>query len=83
MFIPDPGPWIWIFSIPNPESGSPDPGVKKASDPGSGSATLYLTYDLKLFYVKSEPKSATMRITVSSPFLAEGSSTNANCRCTY
>jgi hypothetical protein len=28
MFIPDPGFWLWIFPIPDPE-------VKKAPDPGS------------------------------------------------
>jgi hypothetical protein len=33
MFILDPGSWIWIFSIP-------DPGIKKAPDPESGSAIL-------------------------------------------
>jgi hypothetical protein len=32
MFIPDPGSEFFI----------PDPGVKKALDPGSGSATLTL-----------------------------------------
>jgi hypothetical protein len=33
--IRDPGSEIW-----DPRSGIPDPGVKKAPDPGSGSATL-------------------------------------------
>jgi hypothetical protein len=35
MFIPDLRSWIWIFSMPDP-----DPGVKKAPDPGSGFALL-------------------------------------------
>ncbi len=36
LFIPDPGSRIWMLTF------YPDPGVKKAPDPGSGSATLGL-----------------------------------------
>ncbi len=36
MFIPDPGSGCWLSPIP-------DPGVEKAPNPGSGSATLLLT----------------------------------------
>jgi hypothetical protein len=40
--------WSWDPGIRDPGSGKnlfriPDPGVKKALDPGSGSATLILT----------------------------------------
>ncbi len=50
MFIPDPN-----FSIPDQGSKRfriPDPGVKKAPDPGSGSATLSTMtgFDLFIFY---------------------------------
>jgi hypothetical protein len=47
--IPDPGNMIWvvhpgyqiqILTFTHPESRIPDPGIKKALDPGSGSATL-------------------------------------------
>ena len=36
--IPDPGSGCWLST--HPGSRIPDPGVKKAPDPGSGSATL-------------------------------------------
>ncbi len=40
MFIPDPGPWLWIFFHRGSRIRIPDPKrVKKAPDPGSGSAT--------------------------------------------
>jgi hypothetical protein len=29
MFIPDPGSWLWIFSIPDPGSGSRIQGSKR------------------------------------------------------
>jgi hypothetical protein len=38
MFIPDPDPDF--LPIPDPGFRIPDPGVKKAPDLGSGSATL-------------------------------------------
>jgi hypothetical protein len=41
--IRDPGSGIWNKPIPDPGSRIPDPGVKKAPDPGSGSATLIST----------------------------------------
>ncbi len=44
LFIPDPGSGCWLST--HPGSRIPDPGVKKAPDPGSGSATL----NVKLFY---------------------------------
>jgi hypothetical protein len=41
MFIPDPGSEIFPSRIPDPDFlPIPDLGIKKASDPGSGSATL-------------------------------------------
>ncbi len=41
---------IWVR---DPGSEIPDPGVKKAPDPGSGSATLTQTFT---FYQKNVPK---------------------------
>jgi hypothetical protein len=41
-WIRDPGSGKNLFRIP-------DPGVKKATDPGSGSATLLITQRVKFF----------------------------------
>jgi hypothetical protein len=83
MFIPDLGPWIWIFSIPNTESGSRIQGSKKhrLPDPDPQHCTQHIFF--KIILSKKRTKMCCDRTTVSSPFLAEGSSTNANCRCTY
>ncbi len=43
-----PGSWFWIFSIPNP-----DRRVKKAPDPGSGSATLINSEPCLPFFLSS------------------------------
>jgi hypothetical protein len=44
MFIPDPGSGIFPILDPDPESifriSNPNPGVKKAPDPGSGTLTV-------------------------------------------
>jgi hypothetical protein len=47
--------WVWDpgYGIRDPRSGKnlfriPDPGVKKAPDPGSGSATLPITMHVRL-----------------------------------
>jgi hypothetical protein len=39
IWVWDPVSGIWRKPIPDPGSRMPDPGVKKAPDPGSGSAT--------------------------------------------
>jgi hypothetical protein len=41
--IPDPD--LYFLSIPDPGSKIPDPGFKKAPDPGPGSATLVLVLE--------------------------------------
>jgi hypothetical protein len=56
MFIPDPGSSISIFSIP-------DPGVKKAADPESGSATQ-LFYGTAVISVEGSLKKVTKFFTV-------------------
>jgi hypothetical protein len=43
IWVWDPGSGKNLFRIPDPGSRIPDPGVKKAPDPGSGSATLILS----------------------------------------
>ncbi len=40
MFIPDPDPGSRILDLDFFPARIPDPGVEKAPDPGSGSATL-------------------------------------------
>jgi hypothetical protein len=58
MFIPDPD--FYPSRIPDPGSEKklfriPDPGVKKTPDPGSGSATLVLSFILVLDSVFTVP----------------------------
>jgi hypothetical protein len=47
LFIPDPGSGCWLST--HPGSRIPDPGVKKAPDPGSRSATLTNVTDCRPF----------------------------------
>jgi hypothetical protein len=57
---------IYGFGIRDPRSGKnlfriPDPGAKKASDPGSGSATLVLGIILSSSIFRSDDFSANFR----------------------
>jgi hypothetical protein len=50
IWVWDPVSGIWRKPIPDPGSRMPDPGVKKAPDPGSGSGSTILVKYLIIFH---------------------------------